>query len=199
MLILLVGARGFEPPTSCSRICLIALHCGLRFGEIANLTWGDIDLASGAIYIRDPKNNTTRVAYMTDAVSKMFASKTSGQPDEFVFKDKKHGRKIQKISKAFVRSVKALGLNEGIQDPRMKVCFHTLRHTFGSWLVIAGVPIYTVKELMGHKTLAMTERYAHLAAEAQRKAVKELEKVAGRVNPDNAISFAEPGEQGHEQ
>jgi len=77
-----------------------------------------------------------------------------------------------------------------VQDPRMKVCFHTLRHTFGSWLVMAGVPIYTVKELMGHKTLAMTERYAHLAAEAQRQAVKEIEKVARRaMTGSNVVSL----------
>jgi len=158
-------------------ICLLALHCGLRFGEITGLRWADIDLNNGIIYIRDPKNKTNRVAYMTDEVRKMLASKTPGKPYEFVFKDR-NGKRIRWVSKAFTRSVEALGLNDGITDPRLKVCFHTLRHTFGSWLVMAGVPIYTVKELMGHKTLAMTERYAHLASEAQRMAVKQLERVA---------------------
>ncbi len=168
-------------------MCLLALHCGLRFGEIASLTWGDIDIATGVIYIRDPKNNTTRAAYMTDDVRKMFASKEVGQPEELVFKDRKHGGKIKQVSKVFKKSVKLLGLNDGVQDRRMRVCFHTLRHTFGSWLVMAGVPIYTVKELMGHKTLAMTERYAHLAAEAQRKAVKEIEKVVAKTNTSNIM------------
>ncbi len=157
-------------------MALLALHCGLRFREIAGLTWQDIDLVRGQIYIRDPKNNTTRAAYMTEAVKKMFAGKKPGEPSDLVFKSRKGGR-IKRISKAFDRAVKALGLNDGIEDPRMKVCFHTLRHTFGSWLVMQGVPIYTVKELMGHKTLAMTERYAHLAAEAQKAAVKELEGI----------------------
>ena len=52
--------------------------------------------------------------------------------------------------------------------------FHDLRHTFASWLAINGTPIYTIKELMGHRTLAMTERYSHLIPDAKREAVKGL-------------------------
>jgi len=170
-------------------MCLLALHCGLRFGEIANLTWQDIDLARAQIYIRDPKNNTTRVAYMTEAVKKMFTGKKPGAPEDYVFKDRRHGGKIKWLSQVFYKAVKKLGLNDGIADPRMRVCFHTLRHTFGSWLVMQGVPIYTVKELMGHKTLAMTERYAHLAAEAQRAAVKQLEQLVKAISQSNVVSL----------
>ena len=172
-------------------MCLLALHCGLRFGEIASLTWGDIDLAQGIIFIRDPKNKTSRVAYMTDEVRKMFAGKKPGAPEEYVFKDRRHGGKVKWLSKAFWEAVKTLKLNEGVEDPRMRVCFHTLRHTFGSWLVMSGVPIYTVKELMGHKTLAMTERYAHLAAEAKRQAIREIEKVARKVSTGKVVSLTE--------
>ena len=167
-------------------ICLLSLHTGMRAGEIFNLTWGDIDLARGLIYVRDPKNKTTRVAYMTEEVKRTFMAKVPGDPSELVFKDRK-GQKIKKVSRVFWEVVQKLGFNEGVTDLRMRVCFHTLRHTFGSWLVMSGVPIYTVKELMGHKTLAMTERYAHLAAEAQREAVKEIEKVARRVARENVI------------
>ena len=55
-------------------------------------------------------------------------------------------------------AVEKLGFNKGIEDPRQKVVFHTLPHTFGSWLAIQGTPILTIKELMGHKTLAVTEK-----------------------------------------
>ena len=175
-------------------MCLLALHCGLRFGEIVSLTWGDIDLAQGLIYIRDPKNQTNRVAYMTEEVKKMFAGKKPGEPEELVFKDKRHGGKIKWLSKAFWEAVKSLKFNEGVEDPRMRVCFHTLRHTFGSWLVMSGVPIYTAKELLGHKTLAMTERYAHLAAEAQRQAIREIERVARKAtSEEKVVSLTERG------
>ena len=54
------------------------------------------------------------------------------------------------------------------------VTFHTLRHTYASWLVEAGVDLYTVKELMGHSTLSMTERYAHVGNGMLQNAVKKL-------------------------
>jgi integrase len=54
-------------------------------------------------------------------------------------------------------------MNEGVTDARQKVVFHTLRHTFASWLVMRGVPLYDVAKLMGHNTIVMTQRYGHLA------------------------------------
>ena len=53
--------------------------------------------------------------------------------------------------------------------------FHTLRHTFTSWLVMAGTPLYTVGKLLGHSTSAMTERYSHLAPNHMQEAIKALE------------------------
>ena len=52
--------------------------------------------------------------------------------------------------------------------------FHDLRHTAASRLVMAGVELYTVKEILGHKTLVMTQRYAHLSPAHQRQAVERL-------------------------
>jgi site-specific recombinase XerD len=91
-----------------------------------------------------------------------------------VFPDQK-GNKIERISYSFERAVQKLGLNKDVTDPRDKVVFHTLRHTFASWLVQAGTPLYTVKELLGHKSIAMTERYSHLAENTMRDAIKNLE------------------------
>jgi integrase family protein len=71
--------------------------------------------------------------------------------------------------------VEKLGLNAGVNDPRQKVVFHTLRHTFASWLVQKGVPLHTVAELMGHRSIAMTQRYAHLSPESLRNAVNLLQ------------------------
>ena len=69
-------------------------------------------------------------------------------------------------------------LNEGITDPRDKVVFHTLRHTFASWLVQAGVPLYTVQRLMGHKSIVMTQRYAHLAPDQGAEAARLLSGIS---------------------
>ena len=154
-------------------IVKLSLYTGMRFGEIANLKWQDVDLENKLIYIKDPKNRTNRVAYIIPEIEDIFTNKKPENLDDFVFKDR-NGKKLVYVSKAFDRAVKAAGLNDGVTDPRNKVVFHTLRHTFASWLVMNGTPIYTVKELMGHKTLAMTERYSHLAPDSKREAVEKL-------------------------
>ena len=73
--------------------------------------------------------------------------------------------------------MKDLGLNDGITDRRQKLVFHSLRHTFASWLVQMGKPLYTVSQLLGHSDLKMTMRYAHLAPDTQRAAAMELEGI----------------------
>ena len=71
---------------------------------------------------------------------------------------------------------KKLGYNEGIVDRRQRVCFHTLRHTYASWAVMAGVPIFIVAKALGHKTIAMTQRYSHLAPDSHRVAFEAVAK-----------------------
>jgi len=61
-----------------------------------------------------------------------------------------------------------------LNDSRDKVVFHTLRHTFASWLAINGTPIYTIKELMRHKSLSMTERYSHLMPSVKKEAMGRI-------------------------
>lgn len=153
---------------------LLSLHCGLRAGEIFALTWADVDLDRGVLTLRDTKSGKTRAAIMTEAVKSMLRAKVRGVPRELVF-PARGGGKIVQVSDAFDRTVRALGLNDGVEDSRQKVVFHSLRHTFASWLVEQGVDLYTVKELMGHGNLAMTERYSHLAPDKLHRAVKTLE------------------------
>jgi site-specific recombinase XerD len=112
--------------------------------------------------------------FLTADVKEMLIQKKRGQNTDLVFPSR-DGKKIEQISDTFNRTVNELKLNEGVKDRRMKVVFHTLRHTYASWLVENGESLYTVKELMGHSTLSMTERYAHLSNGALQKAVKRLD------------------------
>lgn len=155
-------------------MALLALHCGLRAGEIFSLTWGDVDMERGVLILRDTKSGKTRAAYMTEAVTVMLGAMERRGHNDLVFLSANGGRIVQ-ISETFNRVVAALGFNNGVTDPRQKVVFHTLRHTFASWLVEQSVDLYSVKELMGHGTLAMTERYSHLSPDKLRRAVKTLE------------------------
>jgi integrase len=156
------------------RITLLSLHCGMRFGEIAALTWADIDLERNTICIRNPKNGRTRHAYLTETVRAAILEMEPGGKSDLVFPDRS-GQKRKAMSDAFDRAVTALKLNEGIDDPRQKIVFHSCRHSFASWLAEAGTPLQVIRELLGHKTLAMTERYSHLLPGTLQKAVQGLD------------------------
>jgi len=163
-------------------MALLSLHCGLRAGEIFSLKGQDMDFENELINISDPKNKQTRKAFMTIAVKEMFFEHMPISPDEYVFKDR-NGNKIVAVSRLFQRITEKLGFNEGVTDRRQKITFHSLRHTFASWLALQGEPILTIKELLGHKSLDMTLKYAHLMPDQKRKATLNLEKAFnGRRN-----------------
>jgi integrase len=154
---------------------LISLHCGLRFSEIAKLTWGDVDLSNGIIQVRDAKGGT-RQSYITEPVSEVLVrlnELNSYQMNSLIFPSKNNKKQLQ-VSSTYYRTVEELGFNNGVSDRQLRVCFHSLRHTFASWLAIQGTSLYEIKELMGHKSIEMTERYAHLMPSIKRKAVDML-------------------------
>jgi len=156
-------------------ICLVSFQTGMRMGEIFNLKWQDVDLVHGVMHIRNPKNNETRQAYITPKLLDMFKRlefekvKATG----FVFADR-NGKKIHQLSFTFNRAVDRLGLNEGVTDRQNKIVPHSLRHTFASWLAMQGETLLTIKELMGHKDIETTMRYAHLIPDQKRAAVMKL-------------------------
>lgn len=158
-------------------MALLALHTGARAGEIFSLQWGDIDLEHGIITLRDTKGGRNRQAIMTEAVKELFTNLPTRARNDLVFPSRV-GERIKAVSRTFDKVADESGLNHGVDDPRLKVVFHTLRHTFASWLVMAGVDLYTVKTLMGHQTISQTERYSHLAPNAMRQAMKAFEQGA---------------------
>ncbi len=157
-------------------MAVISLHCGLRSGEILNLKGKDVDFPNGKIHILEPKNGEYRTADMTRAVNEIFKARMPESPEEYVFKDRRHNKKIDQVSQAFTKAVDAIGLNEGVTNRLEKVTFHTLRHTFASWLVLQGESLLMIASLLGHKTLAMVQRYAHLMPGKKKEAVLKLEK-----------------------
>lgn len=166
---------------------LAALHTGMRAGELWLLQWCDVDLSKGIITIcrgatnsNGPKNMKSRPAFMTDRVKAMLQARRPPSPDpaSLVFPGR-GGVIIHQASDTFNREVAKLGLNKGIEDRRQKVTFHTLRHTFASWLVENGTDLYIVKELLGHSDFKMTARYAHLGENTLQAAVKNLDRTLG--------------------
>ena len=155
---------------------IFSLFCGLRFSEIAKLKWSDIDLTHKIIHVRDAKSGKSREAYMTKPIEATIIhlnEQHNYQNGDLIFPDKK-GKVRPHIPNTFYRVVDKIGFNHSINDRRRKVCFHTLRHTFGSWLALHGTSLYEIKELMGHSDIKMTERYAHLMPSVKRNAVNKI-------------------------
>ncbi|RUA17837.1 MAG: hypothetical protein DSY55_01355 [Clostridia bacterium] len=73
-------------------------------------------------------------------------------------------------------------MDDGITDPRQKFVFHSLRHTCASWLVMSGVDLYVVKEILGHASITMTERYSHLRPGHLRSAMDKLSESPSATN-----------------
>ena len=155
-------------------MALLSLHTGMRAGEVFSLTWADVNLETGILMLLDTKGNKNRPAFMTDAVKRMIEARPKTEPSDPVFPGR-GGKKITQISQTFTKAVNKLGLNDGITDRRKKVTFHSLRHTYASWLVESGTDIYTVQILLGHSDLKLTTRYAHVGQNAMRDAVERLE------------------------
>lgn len=167
-------------------MALISLHTGLREHEIFRLTWADINIGDGTIMVQG-KNGRNRYAHMTSAVKDALVNRVAGTSGDIVFPSPIDGKVRKEISRVFERIVKDQGLNDDVTDRRDRVVFHTLRHTFASWLVENGTDLYTVKELLGHSTLAMTERYAHLSNGKLQQAVQNLEQSIKKHEHDSDI------------
>jgi len=151
-------------------IVLLAVNTGMRQGEILSLTWQAVDLTKGIITLRETKNGEIRfVPLNSTAKGILLHLRAKCNPDSpYVFCDGK-GRPLTRFGSVrgtFERAVE----KAQIRDFR----FHDLRHTFASHLVMSGADILTVKELLGHKTLAMTLRYSHLSPNFKRSTVELL-------------------------
>jgi len=167
------------------RISTLSLYAGLRFGEIAALRWGDVDLDGGILTLRNTKNSRTRTAFLSDKARAAFEGMERGERDDLVFPSETGGRMGQ-VSATFMRTVNELGFNDGVTEPTQKIVFHSLRHSFASWLVIDGVSLPVIKELLGHRSIAMTERYSHLTSGALQAAVRRLDQASSKRRASGA-------------
>lgn len=169
-------------------MALVSLHCGLRFGEIAALTHGDINFEDGTLYVKESKSGRARHAVMTPEVMEALREIPQSYHTALLFPGR-NGEPMPAKSCTFGRAVDAVGLNntgrmitlpdgktapEKIKDARQKVVFHTLRHTYASWLAMAGERELSLADLLGHTSTAMTKRYTHLMENARRGTASKI-------------------------
>lgn len=149
-------------------IVITALNTGMRKGEILKLKWPQI--RNGFIYLHKTKTNESRQIPLNDTLNNLFKSLPVNIKSEYVFCDSE-GKPYDDIKKSFNHALK----KSCIEDFH----FHDLRHTFASRLVMRRASLKAVQELLGHKDIKMTMRYAHLSEDFKRDAVKLLD---GNVN-----------------
>jgi integrase len=158
------------------QLAITSLYTGMRKGEIVKLNGDNVNLGEKTISVVDTKTNRNRTVYIPGPLLEVLSALPL-KPGKPVFQRPNNGTDARfAVSQVFQRTVNDLGLNDGITDSRNKVVFHTLRHTFASWLVSQGQPLYTVSSLLGHTTTQMTQRYAHLMPETKKAAMETLEK-----------------------
>ena len=156
---------------------LLSLNTGLRLGELMRLRWLDVDISGGIITVPDESQRKTggKVPMNKTALAVLLCRKEilCGS-SMMVFPPVAGGAYRNNMSEMFRKVVDEAGLNDGISDKRHRIVFHSLRHTFASWLALAGTDLYRIKTLMRHKSINMTMRYAHLIPDATRDAVQSL-------------------------
>ncbi len=172
-------------------IVTTAMNTGCRKGEILSLRWdAHIDLKHGFILLDRTKNGERREIPINVTLKAVFQSVPRRLDIPYVFFDNATGRPYKDVKNSFSTACR----KGGIKDFR----FHDLRHTFASHLVMAGVDITTVKELLGHKDIKMTLRYAHLAPSHKVKAVDILDNTlnGGMVKKEICYNSATVGISG---
>lgn len=171
---------------------LIGLRTGLRIGELRGLQWADIDLERAQLHVRrtdpgvkgmaptDPKGGRVRTLPLTaDAVTCLRAHLETTRakygdrwsPERWVWPGVENWKDQRERYRTRSEGGCGSGLwaackAAGIKETGERLGWHTLRHTFASWLVLRGVSLRVVQELLGHASIRMTERYAHLAPNA---------------------------------
>jgi integrase len=147
---------------------LLSLNTGMRRGELFRLRWVDVNFQTKTLTVRGAtaKSGQTRhIPLNTEAMMVLRAWHQQTPETALVFPGKQ-GEPLDNVRKAWGALVRAAEMHQ--------FRWHDLRHTFASRLVMAGVPLNTVRELLGHTTPSMTLHYAHFAPDHKAEAVNRL-------------------------
>jgi integrase len=137
-------------------IVILALSTGMRRGEIMNLKWSDVDLARGSILLQTTKNGEQRFIPLVGLALELLRSKHISQSaDSLIFPAPHSQSKPISIRSAWETALRKAGV--------ANFRFHDLRHTAASYLAMDQASLLEIGTLLGHKTVQMTKRYAHLS------------------------------------
>jgi len=152
-------------------IVIFAINTGMRLSEILELSWEAVDFFRKTVTVFRSKNNERRTIPLNGAAIELLKSKAKVRliKTNLVFYSPRVHKLLWKRNVSWV--FQTVTRRAGINDFR----FHDLRHNFATRLVQAGVDLYKVQKLLGHKSPSMTQRYAHHCPESLRHAVEVLD------------------------
>jgi len=137
-------------------VVVLALSTGMRQGEILGIQWKDVDFERRRILLHETKNGERRASPLVGHACELIKdlAKVRRFDNPYVFPSKRQDKpaSIRKSWEAVIRK-------SGLEDFR----FHDLRHTAASYLAMNGATLAEIAEVLGHKTLQMVKRYAHLS------------------------------------
>lgn len=145
---------------------LLALNTGVRRGELFDLKWSDVNFATKTITVVGATAKTSETRHIPtnkEALNTLEEWKKQGDGTGHVFASQAGGR-MEDVKSAWMKLLERAKVN-GFR-------WHDMRHDFASRLVMAGVPLNTVRDLLGHSDIKMTLRYAHLAPGTKAAAVE---------------------------
>ncbi len=145
-------------------MALMAMKTGARRGELLALTWRDVDLDAGIARLAKTKNGDRRTLVLLPDVVEALRPFKSSDPARFVFGSVR--------SKYQVPTSVDSAWRDAMQRAKIKnFKFHDLRHCCASYMAQAGVPLNVIAEVLGHRKLDMTRRYAHLTTQTKASAM----------------------------
>ena len=151
-------------------IVILALSTGARLGEITSLSWENIDFDRGQIVLHETKNNERRVLPLAGHAMNILKdwSKVKRIDTPLLFPNSKYSDKPIDIRSPWNTAVEKAELED--------FNFHDLRHSAASYLAMNGASLSEIAEVLGHKTLQMVKRYAHLSEAHTSSVVASMNK-----------------------
>lgn len=181
----LLEALDAAPDQNLAALVRLALVTGMRRGALLALQWEDLDFPQGHITLRGDSaksGKTTQIPMTAAARAVLGTIKPTGSPYLFPGKD---GAKRGEIRRFMNHIREAANLPVDFRP------LHGLRHTYASWLASSGkVDLFTLQKLLTHGSPAMTQRYAHLADEAIRRAASVIDEcldLAANAEPTKPV------------
>ncbi len=155
-------------------VVVIALLTGMRYNEIRGLKWRDVDLKNGVIVLENTKNGTQRSVPVVGRLIDIFRDIPSNNT-AYVFASARTGRPVNLLL-TFRKAVKRANIEN--------FHFHDLRHTAASYLAMSGENLLIIAEILGHRTLSMVKRYAHLSDQHKASALEKLQQNCSTILPE---------------